>query len=583
MTQKKDNKLSPMIKDIFNILRSDKKGFYLLIIFGLVLSLLEVASVGVFLPILSYFFRTKKEFLDNAFVSEINLINEDNFLNFFLVLLLIFYLLRFFVFIGINVYKVKYLYKINVKLSLKFLQSVFQKSISFRSEKNSSEFITSIGSINSFSQGTLLNIINIFTDALILISLIYFLIIFDAKVTSIIFGLFSFFSYLFYLIYKNKMYTLGKERHIANENKLKNLNEILVGFKEILLSNTKNYFLKKFNTENTNFANASVKEEGIRILPKSFLEVLVIFFLILSILIFNSNDQNLNSIIFKIGVFSIVILKLLPIINRIITSFHNLKNMIFASQRILEIVKEFDAIKENNFSKKKSISFEKLELKNIYFDYNRSQDKKFFFINNINLNIQKKDRLGIIGKSGCGKSTVVDIICGLLQPIDGKILINDLELNQDLLLDWQNIVGYVPQKSIILDSNLVENISFGLDGERADKDRIVEICKLLMINEFIDLTKDLETNKLGESGLKISGGQSQRIGIARALYRNPDILIFDESTNALDLDLENKLLNNIFEKYSSKTFIIISHRKETLIKCNKILKFDVSGIELLIK
>jgi len=499
------------------------------------------------------------------------------------ILLLIFYLLRFFIFLGINVYKVKYLYKINVKLSLKFLQSIFQKGISFRFEKNSSEFITLIGSINSFSQGTLLNIINIFTDVLILISLIYFLIIFDVKATVIIFGLFGFFSYLFYLIYKNNMYTLGKDRHIANENKLKNLNEILVGFKEILLSNTKNYFLKKFNSENTKFANASIKEERVRILPKLFLEILVIFFLILSILIFNSNDQDLNSIIFKIGIFSIVILKLLPIINRIITSFHNLKNMIFASERILEIIKEFESIKENNLSNKKSISFEKLELKNIYFDYNRSQDKKFFFINNINLNIQKKDRLGIIGKSGCGKSTVVDIICGLLQPIDGKILINDLKLNQDLLVDWQNIVGYVPQKSIILDSNLVENISFGLDGERPDKGRIVEICKLLMINEFIDLTKDLETNKLGESGLKISGGQSQRIGIARALYRNPDILIFDESTNALDLDLENKLLNNIFEKYDSKTFIIISHRKETLIKCNKILKFDDLGFELIIK
>lgn len=583
MTQKKNNKLSPMIKDIFNILRSDKKGFYLLIIFGLILSLLEVASVGVFLPILSYFFKTKKEFLDNTFVSEINFINEDNFLNFFLILLLIFYLLRFFIFLGINVYKVKYLYKINVKLSLKFLQSIFQKSISFRSEKNSSEFITLIGSINSFSQGTLLNIINIFTDVLILTSLIYFLIIFDAKATGIIFGLFGFFSYLFYLIYKNKMYTLGKERHIANENKLKNLNEILIGFKEILLSNTKNYFLKKFNSENTKFANASIKEERVRILPKLFLEILVIFFLILSILIFNSNDQDLNSIIFKIGIFSIVILKLLPIINRIITSFHNLKNMIFASERILEIIKEFESIRENNLSNKKSISFEKLELKNIYFDYNRSQDKKFFFINNINLNIHKKDRLGIIGKSGCGKSTIVDIICGLLQPTDGKILINDLDLNQDLLVDWQNIVGYVPQKSIILDSNLVENISFGLDGERPDKDRIVEISKLLMINEFIDLTKDLETNNLGESGLKISGGQSQRIGIARALYRNPDILIFDESTNALDLDLENKLLNNIFEKYGSKTFVIISHRKETLIKCNKILKFDEPGIELIIK
>lgn len=577
----KNNNLSLLIKDIFNILKSDKKGFYLLIFFGLVLSLLEVASVGVFLPILSYFFKTKKEFLDNPIIKEIDFINEDNFLNFFLILLLFFYLFRFFVFLVVNVYKVKYLYKINVKLSLKFLQSIFQKSISFRSEKNSSEFITLIGSINSFSQGTLLNIINIFIDILTLISLIYFLIIFDLRATFIIFGLFCFFSYIFYLVYKNKMYILGKERHSANENKLKNLNEILIGFKEILLSNTKNYFLNKFNLDNTKFANASIMEERIRILPKLFLEILVVLFFVLAILIFNSINHDLNSVIFKIGVFSLVILKLLPIINRIITSFHNLKNMIFASQKILEIVKEFKSINTNHINKKKIITFEKIELKNIYFDYNIRQNNDNFFLNNINLIIHKKDKLGIIGKSGCGKSTLVDIICGLLKPLDGKVLINNLELNDNLLFDWQNIVGYVPQKSIILDSNLIENINFGLNGERPDKDKIIEICKLLMIDEFIDLNKDLEKNKLGESGLKISGGQSQRIGIARALYRNPDVIIFDESTNAQDLNLENKLLDNIFAKYSSKTFIIISHRKETLKKCNKILKFDDSSIKLI--
>jgi ABC-type bacteriocin/lantibiotic exporter with double-glycine peptidase domain len=575
MIEKNAVDFNNLLAEIFKILKSDKKGFYLLVSFGLILVILEVVSIGVFVPILVFFFKSQDLVLDNELLKIVQFVNKDNFLIFCLLIIFIIYLFRFFILLGINVYKTKYLYKINLKLSSKFLLTIFQKNIKFRSEKNSAEYLNLVGSINSFSQGTLQHIINIYTDTLVLFSLIFVLFFFDYKSTIITFFSFGLFSFFFYIIYRNKMYLYGYERSNANEYKIKSINEIFAGYKEILLTNTKIYFLEKFNFHNKIFAQACIKEERIRILPRLFLEVLIILFLILSILVFYLYYKDINSIIFKISIFSLVVLKLLPIINRIITSFHNIKNMIFASKRVLDLIKEFKSEDEKSPTNQIEIfKFNTLSVRNLNFDYATNKPSSNYILQNINIDINSGDRVGIVGSSGSGKSTIADLICGLIKPCSGNIFLNDEILKQDSLLKWHNIIGYVPQRSVVLDSNLLENISFGIDVDNIDIEKVKEVSRMVYINEFIDLKNDLNKNMLGESGLKISGGQRQRIGIARVLYRNPSFIIFDEATNALDLNLEDKILNNIFTSYYSKTFVIISHRKETLKYCNKIISLN---------
>lgn len=370
------------------------------------------------------------------------------------------------------------------------------------------------------------------------------------------------------------MFLLGKARHLANENKIKNLNEIFTGFKEILLSKTSKYFLNKFNIHNDLFANTSINEEKIRILPKHFLELLVIFFFVLTIIVFHNSNEKTNEIILKIGIFSVVILKILPIINRLVTSFHNLKNMAFGSQRILNYLHNMQNKKISNISRENNrfFDFKKIKIKNIFFDYNKYKNRKNYLIKNLNFLINKNDVVGISGKSGSGKSTFVDIFSGLIDANEGEIIIDGKKLYGSFKSLWQSNIGYVPQKSIILDNSLVENINFGFNI-KPDIKKIKELISLLSIDEFILSEKDMFQKKLGESGLKISGGQAQRIGMARVLYRKPQIYIFDESTNAMDVNLEKKIISKILNTEKSKTFLFISHREETLSFCNKILKF----------
>ena len=249
--------------------------------------------------------------------------------------------------------------------------------------------------------------------------------------------------------------------------------------------------------------------------------------------------------------------------------------MIFSSKKVLDLIKEFKSGDQNSLSNKIEIlKFNKLSLRNLNFDYATNKPSGNYILQNLNIDINSGDRVGIVGRSGSGKSTIADLICGLIEPVSGSIFLNGQVLKKDSLLRWHNIIGYVPQRSVILDSNLLENISFGRDVNNIDIEKVKEVSKMVYIDEFIDLKTDLNKNILGESGLRISGGQRQRIGIARVLYRNPSFIIFDEATNALDLNLEDKILNNIFKSNYSKTFIIISHRKEILNYCNKIVSLE---------
>jgi len=203
-------------------------------------------------------------------------------------------------------------------------------------------------------------------------------------------------------------------------------------------------------------------------------------------------------------------------------------------------------------------------MKDISFNYKYKN-----VINNVNIKIKEGSSVGIIGRSGSGKSTLVDLILGLLDPEKGKVLVDGTDIINNKK-SWQKNIGYIPQDTYLLDDSIKNNIVFGIDAEKIDYKLLSETIKIAQLEKFIELSKNKLDTIVGNRGIKISGGEKQRIGIARALYNNPKILIFDEATSALDIDNENKILEEVYDGLNDKTIIIISHRNNTVKYCDSI-------------
>jgi ABC-type bacteriocin/lantibiotic exporter with double-glycine peptidase domain len=266
--------------------------------------------------------------------------------------------------------------------------------------------------------------------------------------------------------------------------------------------------------------------------------------------------------------------RLIPSINKIMASIQSIK---FTKPVVDGIIEEFKiidskkSIVKNETLKISTLNFENnIEIKNLSFQYESTSK---FILKNINLNIKKGSAIGFIGSSGSGKSTLIDIILGILTPSEGNIFIDKIDVNENLRL-WQNLLGYVPQSIFLSDESIRNNIAFGIEEKLINEEQIQEAIQMADLQDFINsLPKGIET-VVGERGVRLSGGQRQRIGIARALYYNPQIIIFDEATSALDASTEDNVMDSINKLKNIKTMIIVAHRLSTLSKCDIIYELS---------
>jgi len=264
--------------------------------------------------------------------------------------------------------------------------------------------------------------------------------------------------------------------------------------------------------------------------------------------------------------------RMIPSINRILAALQNLK---YYSSSIDVISKElFDSpIIEKN----KPSSFEfnnKITVDNLDFSY-----KKKKILEGINLDIEIGETIGIVGESGSGKSTLVDLLNGLLKPTKGTIKVDNRNI-EEFITSWQLSIGYVGQEIFLIDDTIKANIAFGIEEEKIDHNKINQVLKASQLSKFIsELENGVET-MVGDRGIQLSGGQRQRIGIARALYHNPSVLIFDEATASLDDQTEKQVMKSIYNLKQNKTMIIIAHRISTLNQCDKIYEIQHGQIKL---
>jgi ABC-type multidrug transport system fused ATPase/permease subunit len=372
---------------------------------------------------------------------------------------------------------------------------------------------------------------------------------------------------------KKKIYQWGLNRQINENFRYKYLYETFQGIKEIKLYKVEKFFQDIFLKHHSIISSEKRKIDTFQQLPRLIIEFLTILNIIILVLLINfylKEDRNL--LLPTLAAFALSAIRIIPSIARILSGFQNIKysyaaidNLKNEINREKKIVNKVDDVDYFSFTKN-------ITLKNLAFKYLDSNSNSNLF-NNVNFIIEKGSCIGIVGASGHGKSTLVNLILGLLKPTSGSILVDNKDIFSNLL-GWQRNIGYVPQDIFLLDDTVKNNIIFGEGLDKFNKVRFdLALEKSQTIKFLSKLENGIETN-LGERGVKLSGGQIQRIGIARALYKNSSILILDESTNALDLETEKDIVNLVNDLRPELTIIIISHRQSTLNNCQKILEIE---------
>ncbi len=554
------------MRDIFKILNlKDKKRFFVLIFMMIIASILEMLGISLIIPIIlslsnqnifdKYPFLEKTNHLLNYPSSEELIIIS-------ITLLGAIYIIKNLYFVLFHYVESRILASTLEKKSQKLFSIYINRPYNFHLNTNTSEFVNRFRIDLPALRSSLLAFSNIFTEIFILIGIVSFLIIYNPKVFLLVFFLVSFFSIIFFVFFKKFFKKLGFERQITENIRSKTLQETFAAIKEIKVSKLEKFFYfnyekisekLKINFANVNFLNS---------LPKIYFETLAILILIFIVffVLFFSNIE-IDNFLTILGVFAGAAFKFLPSANRLISSFNRLR---YNSKSIIELKKDLD--RKSNFLLENIKSFKFIELNEINFNYGK---KKVF--EGLNLKIKVNDKIFIYGDTGSGKSTLMDILLGLKKTISGKVIINNKDYSKSFF-SFGEILGYVPQSVFLFDETIKNNITlFNNDIEKGYLKKCIEYSKL---SKFVESLKDGHNSLVGQNGIKISGGQKQRIGIAREIFKNPKVILFDESTNSLDKKTEKEFLEDFLKFYKDKTVIFISHNQDLKKYFDQVFKIE---------
>jgi ATP-binding cassette, subfamily B, bacterial PglK len=409
--------------------------------------------------------------------------------------------------------------------------------------------------------------IEIISKSIVTFAIIFLLALTNLNLTVAV-GLTFFIIYvLIYFFSRGFLKRIGKERLQANQLRFYTITEAFSAIKEIKLGGLENIYTKRFSKPAKNYALHNSSSQILAQLPRFGIEIIAFGGMLLVILYLMAETGKFAEALPIVAVFGFAGYRLMPALQQI---YHSMNQIRFIGPAIDELYKDFKDSETYINNKNQEIdTFEKtLTLNNICYEYPNSSNK---ILKDINLIIQARSTVGFVGKTGSGKTTIIDIILGLLDLKKGSLKIDGIELNKNNIRSWQKSIGYVPQNIYLSDDTIAANIAFGVEEKNYDQQRIENAAKTANLHEFVtkSLPKKYQTN-VGERGVRLSGGQRQRIGIARALYKNPKLLVMDEATNSLDNQTEKAVMEAVHKLNKEITIILIAHRLNTLSECEKI-------------
>jgi len=577
------------MKFYFNLKKIIGNKIYHALLISLLLfftSILEIVGIGLFIPLLGFLLDDNKVTFYSQFIYSIsNYLNFSNPLVMILTLIFFFIVLKNIILYLITSYINGFLVNLFRFLSTKFLKGYINLPYSFFLNNSTSKIIQNINiNTTNFVFILMKSSLILISDIFLLFGFSIVLVFISPEVFIMTFLLLLIFIFFYLLIQNKNIKNTSSRIHTLEVYKISLIQQIFRSIRDFKLSVFQKDFIKVFDKISLNLSSFNRKYLNFLAIPKLILETFVVLIFVIIFLFLLYLEKSKSEILTIMGIYTLCFFRLMPIVSSFLRNSQDLK---FFSESINQLLIIQTEIKNNlninvinnhskiKLKKNKFINFSKIIFKNVNFSY----DDKNVIFKNLNFEIKIGEKIGILGRSGTGKTTFVDLLVGLLNPQSGTVNYDkaDIKYNFNSI---RGSIGYVTQNVFLSENTIVDNIAFGEKKNKINFSKINNLVKALNLSDFINSQEKKLYTLVGEGGAKLSGGQRQRLGIARALYRNPRLVIFDEATSALDSKTEEtimKNLNNIY--FKNTTLVMISHRPQTLKYCDKL--FSLKNFKLI--
>ena len=577
MKTKNSYNIFTVLKLSFGVLAVDRKRFNFAVFLCVIGGAFELVGVGTLYPFLALLSKPELIETNEILHSVYNYFQFENVTDFLLlsgwIALIIFFIATLFLFFK-NAYIIRFCTRQNSQVSVRMLEAFLRKDMLFHIGGNSGALSKDvIEQSDQFTNGVLLSVMTLLADGLILIVLIALILLVDLKAGLVMTFVIGTVLIIVLEITRKKVHEYGVRNDEGNSKRFVFVVSVLQSVKEVKVSGKESFFANLFRIQANELARCYSNLNIIQLIPQSVMQFVAAGSVIGMALYFISAGVGIEIIVPTLGLYAVAGYRLMPSANKIAGAISQLRQFQPAIQNVSKVLGASSF--HSNFSNKgicdSKCNFTAIDFKNIKYQY---PDTDKFIFENLSVSIACNSFVSLVGPSGSGKSTLVDLLLGLLKPMNGEITVNGksiMNLGED---SWRKLFSYVPQTVYIVDGTIAENIAFGVSVEDIDWNWMQRVISLCHLEDLINEQANGFHASVGERGSMLSGGQKQRIGIARALYQDAPILILDESTSSLDGITEKAIIKLLHELSKSKTIISISHRDSIVRQCDRVIMID---------